>query len=65
MATQTNRASDNRLLAKVRADKATRRRREIALLLASLGLVIGAFVFQEPFLILISVFPALASYSQH
>jgi hypothetical protein len=64
MATDANRASDNRPLARVRANKATRRKREIALLLASLGLAIGAFIFHEPFLILISIFPALASYSQ-
>ena len=48
----------------IKAKKAARRKREIALLLLSLGFAGAAFVLHEPFLILISVFPALASYGQ-
>jgi hypothetical protein len=44
--------------------KMVRRRREIALLALSLGFVIAALALHEPFLILISLFPALASYGQ-
>lgn len=44
--------------------KTVRRRREIALLALSLGFVIAALALHEPFLILISLFPALASYGQ-
>ena len=51
-------------MARLRARKASRRRREIALLLLSLGFVAAAVAFDEPALILISVFPALASYGQ-
>lgn len=51
-------------VARIKAKKEARRKREIALLLLSLGFAVAAFVFHEPFLILISVFPALASYSQ-
>jgi len=44
--------------------QAVRRRREIALLALSLGFVLAALLLHEPFLILISIFPALASYGQ-
>jgi hypothetical protein len=74
MMTNSNRYSDNRSvtdrplatrpLAKIRADKATRRKREIALLLVSLCIVIASVVLREPFLILVSIFPALASFGQ-
>jgi hypothetical protein len=54
----------NPLVAKIRAGKAMRRKREIALLLVALVLAAAALIVREPFLVLISVFPALASYSQ-
>lgn len=44
--------------------QAVRRRREIALLAIALGFVIAALLLHEPFLILMSIFPALASYGQ-
>lgn len=56
--------SNHPSVARIKARKAARRKREIALLLLSLGLAIAAFVFDQPFLILVSVFPALASYGQ-
>jgi hypothetical protein len=62
--TLSNHSSPSPLVAKIKASKAVRRKREAALLLVALGFAIAAFVFQEPFLILVSVFPALASYSQ-
>lgn len=54
----------SRGLARIRDKKAVRRKREIALLALSLCLALSALIFHEPFLILMSVFPALASYSQ-
>jgi len=51
-------------LARIRDKKAVRRKREIALLALSLCLAVSALIFHEPFLVLVSVFPALASYSQ-
>jgi hypothetical protein len=56
--------TDNPSVARIKGNKTARRKREIALLLLSLGIAVAAFVFHEPFLILISVFPALASYGQ-
>jgi hypothetical protein len=51
-------------VALIKAKKEARRKREIALLLVALGCVVGALVLREPFLVLVSVFPALASYGQ-
>src|SRR5262249_11325945 len=51
-------------IARLKARKETRRKREIALLLLSGVFVLAAFALGEPALILISVFPALASYGQ-
>jgi len=48
-------------VARSRARKEIRRKRELAL---SLAFVAAAIFFDEPALILISVFPALASYGQ-
>ena len=62
--TTSNQPSPNPLVARIKARKAARRKREAALLLVALGFAVAAFVFQEPILILVSVFPALASYSQ-
>jgi len=62
--TMANTAESNPLIAKIKASKTTRRKREIALLMASVCLAAAALIFREPFLVLISVFPALASYSQ-
>lgn len=54
----------NPTIARLRTRKETRRKREIALLLLALGFVAAAVVFDEPFLVLASIFPALASYGQ-
>ena len=51
-------------VARLRARKTLRRRRELALLALALGFVAAAIFFDEPALILVSVFPALASYGQ-
>jgi hypothetical protein len=49
---------------KLKARKAARRRREIALLAIASAFVVAALVLREPFLILVSIFPALASFGQ-
>lgn len=62
-----NSRDDSRIsptVARLRTRKETRRKREIALILLALGFVAAAVVFDEPFLILVSIFPALASYGQ-
>ena len=64
MRTRANSPSGNPLVARIKASKATRRKREVALLAIALCIAAAALVFREPFLVLISVFPALASYSQ-
>lgn len=51
-------------VARLRTRREIRRKREIALLALSLAFVAAAVVFREPALILIGVFPALASYGQ-
>jgi len=51
-------------VARSRARKEIRRKRELALLALSLAFVAAAIFFDEPALILISVFPALASCGQ-
>jgi hypothetical protein len=56
--------SANPVVRRLRARKESRRRREIALLALSLVFVAAAIWLDEPALILISVFPALASYGQ-
>lgn len=65
MMTGTPSTSRNKELAAPQAKtQAARRRREIALLSIALGFVIAALLLHEPFLILMSIFPALASYGQ-
>lgn len=64
MTTPANSPSGNPVVARIKASKATHRKREIALLAIALGLAAAALVLREPFLVLISVFPALASYGQ-
>jgi hypothetical protein len=51
-------------VARLRARKDMRRKRELALLALALAFVAAAIFFDEPALILVSVFPALASYGQ-
>jgi hypothetical protein len=60
----TNTVANEPLVSRLRARKATRRRREIALLALSLVLVVAALAFDQAALILLAVFPALASYGQ-
>ena len=64
MMTDIKPPSASKGLARIRDTKAVRRKREIALLALSLCLAASALIFHEPFLVLVSVFPALASYSQ-
>jgi len=52
------------LVSRHNARKAARRKREIALLALSLALVVAALAFDQAALILLAVFPALASYGQ-
>jgi len=56
--------SSSPTIARLKARKAARRKREIALLVLAFGLAVAALVFDQPVLVLISVFPALASYGQ-
>ena len=60
----THTASTDPLVSRLKARKAARRKREIALLTLSVVLVIAALAFDQPALILLAVFPALASYGQ-
>jgi hypothetical protein len=60
----TDSASHEPLVSRLKASKATRRKREIALLMLSLALVVAALVTGQPALVLLAVFPALASYGQ-
>jgi len=62
--TSTDTVSKDPLVSRMKARKATRRKREVALLALSLMLVVAALAFDQPALILLAVFPALASYGQ-
>jgi Na+/H+ antiporter NhaD/arsenite permease-like protein len=57
-------SSTRATIARLKRRKAIRRKREIALLALSFGIVLAAFALGEPFLVLVSLFPALASYGQ-
>jgi hypothetical protein len=56
--------SKSAALARIHRAKAKRRKREIALLVLAGALALAALICNEPALILISIFPALASYGQ-
>lgn len=56
--------SRERLVSHLKARKAARRKREVALLALSLALVVASLAFDQPALVLLAVFPALASYGQ-
>lgn len=60
----TDTVSNDPLVSRLKARKAIRRRREMALLALSVVLVVAALAFNQPALILFAVFPALASYGQ-
>ena len=64
MIPSTNSSPHDPIVTRLKASKATRRRREIALLILAAGLAAAALVLNEPVLVLVSVFPALASYGQ-
>ncbi|MET0232187.1 MAG: hypothetical protein ABW186_14730 [Rhodanobacteraceae bacterium] len=64
MTLSTDTVSNDPLVSRLKARKATRRKREIALLALSLVLVVAALAFDQPALVLLAVFPALASYGQ-
>jgi len=64
MTPSTNPSLPDPIITRIKASKATRRKREIALLSLSFALAVAALLINEPFLVLISVFPALASYGQ-
>jgi len=54
----------SRIVTELKTRKKSRRKREVALLVIALAFVMAAVIFREPILILVSVFPALASYGQ-